>query len=464
MSHAALHATACIGCRRRGRKCDRTLPSCLSCENRGVACEGYVTKWPGVAARGKLAGKSIPVADSSVTITKTKSTSRVRQKQIKQDISARQGNSDRQNTLSSRFSFIPDEVDEFVQHYIADLSSIFFLGNGPSENPMFHYVLPLINTVPPIRFALAGSASCHIAARNSDEALERKSLRLRVHATHLLREMLQSPIKATDQVILASILMLAQLDMCSGDCNEFRTHLKAAASVIRNQDYDGAVNKYYFEQRLAWLDIMSSTTSTKQPNLVLEEVKTIIGRFSTNGVRQWSYDVFPCPIDLFEIIIEITFLFKSQGRPSSDTLQAKVTHLRDRLRDWKCPFMLGPRKHMVEAWRLGIMAYIQRIFPHTGSEAQAKLSSQVLDLAEQIPPASSWSYALLWPIFQAAVTLDDDAVDEKDTIRKRLRIALEAIGCRHHSNALEALEVVWGRREVFDPSTISIPGRTIMLV
>lgn len=96
---------------------------------------------------------------------------------------------------------------------IADLSTIFFLGNGPSENPMFHYVLPLVNTVPPIRFALAGSASCHIAARNSDEALERKSLRLRVHATYLLREMLQSPITATDQVILASILMLAQLDV-----------------------------------------------------------------------------------------------------------------------------------------------------------------------------------------------------------------------------------------------------------
>ncbi|KAG5665463.1 hypothetical protein KAF25_009588 [Fusarium avenaceum] len=212
MSHASLHATACIGCRRRGRKCDRTLPSCLSCENRGVNCEGYVTKWPGVAARGKLAGKSIPVVDSSVTIAKTKATSRMRQIQIKQNAST-QDCSDGQHTSSIPFTFIPDEVDEFVQHYIADLSSIFFLGNGPSENPMFHYVLPLVNTVPPIRFALAGSASCHIAARNSDEALERKSLRLRVHATHLLREMLQKTITATDQVILASILMLAQLDV-----------------------------------------------------------------------------------------------------------------------------------------------------------------------------------------------------------------------------------------------------------
>lgn len=81
---------------------------------------------------------------------------------------------------------------------------------------MFHYVLPLIPIIPPIRFALAGSASCHIAARTSDEALERKSLRLRVHATYLLREMLQVPGGVSDQNVLASILMLAQLDVSEG--------------------------------------------------------------------------------------------------------------------------------------------------------------------------------------------------------------------------------------------------------
>lgn len=72
MSQAGHHATACKGCRRRGRKCDRTLPACLSCQRRGVECEGYITRWLGVAARGKLAGKSIPVYDGSVKTTKPK--------------------------------------------------------------------------------------------------------------------------------------------------------------------------------------------------------------------------------------------------------------------------------------------------------------------------------------------------------------------------------------------------------
>jgi hypothetical protein len=78
---------------------------------------------------------------------------------------------------------------------------------------MFCYVLPLVDSVPPLRYALAASASCHIAARNADKALERKSLFLRVQATGLLRERLRSSDLKTDPTILASILMLAQLDV-----------------------------------------------------------------------------------------------------------------------------------------------------------------------------------------------------------------------------------------------------------
>lgn len=40
--------------------------------------------------------------------------------------------------------------------------------------------------------------------------------------------------------------------MCSGDCTEFETHLKAAVAVIRGSNYNGGANRYYFEQRLAW--------------------------------------------------------------------------------------------------------------------------------------------------------------------------------------------------------------------
>ncbi|KAH6974940.1 fungal-specific transcription factor domain-containing protein [Ilyonectria sp. MPI-CAGE-AT-0026] len=482
MSRGALHGTACKGCRRRGRKCDRTLPGCMSCQRRGVECEGYITRWPGVAARGKLAGKPIPVYNNLVAVSKPRPTSSIKTKQRSAPLSSA-GPSDpiyntpadprhksfynshsRLNTLSSVGE---DDVERLIKHYLEDLSDIFYLGTGPSDNPMFRYVLPLIDSVPPIRYAIAASASCHLAARTSDGALEQQSLYLRVHATHLLREMLQDPSTAADQSILASVLTLAQLDMCSGDCLEFETHLEAAVVIIRDNKYNHAANRYYFEQRLAWLDMMRSTTSTRLPNLTAKEFRTALGRFSSEGSRKWSYDVFPCPVDLFEILADITMLSKTQldlTCPSQRVLE-EAGGIKSRLAEWKCPEEIsGSRKHMIEVWRLGIMAYLRRLFPFTDrSDDAAALMRQALYHAQLIPPATSWSYSLLWPIFQVGVTLDDGALDERAWIRRRLNLALEAVGCRHFSNALETLNFVWDNHAQYNPFTTSMKGRTIML-
>lgn len=55
---------ACKTCRRRGRGCDRRMPSCNTCETSGQTCEGYQLQWPGLASRGQLVGKTIPVAET----------------------------------------------------------------------------------------------------------------------------------------------------------------------------------------------------------------------------------------------------------------------------------------------------------------------------------------------------------------------------------------------------------------
>ena len=53
------HGSACITCRRRRRKCDKTLPSCYRCEVRGILCEGYVWRWAeAVSSNPSCAGKS----------------------------------------------------------------------------------------------------------------------------------------------------------------------------------------------------------------------------------------------------------------------------------------------------------------------------------------------------------------------------------------------------------------------
>ncbi|KAK7216688.1 hypothetical protein V2G26_004691 [Clonostachys chloroleuca] len=343
-----------------------------------------------------------------------------------------------------------NEITKLANHYVDDLSTIFYLGDGLRDNPMFCYVLPLINSVPPIRFAIAASASCHMAAKNSDEALEQKSLYLRVRATHFLRERLEDSSKATDQATLASILMLAQVDMCSGDCIEFETHLKAAVAILRGRHNEQSVNRYYFEQRLVWLDIISSTSSSRAPNFTAKEVNMALHRHSNADGREWSYDVFPCPIDLFEMLVDITMLYKSHHN-REDPTEKEVKHvdyIMGRLAKWKSRQSLsGSRKHMVEAWRFGIMAYLAQLFPNFSTIVQGShLTSQVLYHAKLIPPASSWSYSLLWPIFQVGVAFETGELQEKDWIRSRLKLAYEAVGCRHFRNAADTLELVWEKR------------------
>ncbi|KAJ5496520.1 fungal-specific transcription factor domain-containing protein [Penicillium fimorum] len=61
MANERYFGRACKTCRRRGRGCDRRIPSCKTCETTGMTCEGYLLQWPGLASRGQLVGKSIPV-------------------------------------------------------------------------------------------------------------------------------------------------------------------------------------------------------------------------------------------------------------------------------------------------------------------------------------------------------------------------------------------------------------------
>ncbi|OQE44857.1 hypothetical protein PENCOP_c002G07470 [Penicillium coprophilum] len=76
MANDQYFGRACKTCRRRGRGCDRRMPSCSTCETNGLKCEGYLLQWPGLASRGQLVGKSIPVT------TKRRRTRRIQHSRI----------------------------------------------------------------------------------------------------------------------------------------------------------------------------------------------------------------------------------------------------------------------------------------------------------------------------------------------------------------------------------------------
>jgi hypothetical protein len=58
---------ACITCREKCRKCDRTKPVCQRCINKGLECKGYPDKFrfAGLATRGRWKNKAVPTASRS---------------------------------------------------------------------------------------------------------------------------------------------------------------------------------------------------------------------------------------------------------------------------------------------------------------------------------------------------------------------------------------------------------------
>ncbi len=207
---------------------------------------------------------------------------------------------------------------------------------------------------------------------------------------------------------------------------------------------------------------MGSTTSSRLPTFTSSEVKAIINRFQSTEGRQWGIDVFPCPIDLFEFIADITMMFKLQplGREASYEVLSSATLLGRRIEKWKAPSQQSARKsHVVEAWRSGIILYLARLFkiPHGLFDVRS-LTSNVFEHARAVPTASSFSYSMSWPLYQAGLELRDDDSEEKQWIRDRLRQVLLAVGCRQFGKTLRALEFVWssGEAEHYNSITAGI--------
>lgn len=56
------------------------------------------------------------------------------------------------------------------------------------------------------------------------------------------------------------------------------------------------------------MDIIGTTSGQRMPVLSSAEVKAALNKFKSPYGREWGFDVFYCPIDLFEYIADITML------------------------------------------------------------------------------------------------------------------------------------------------------------
>lgn len=58
---------ACVTCREKCRRCDRTRPVCRRCVSKGLECKGYPDKFRfcGIASRGKWKNQRVPIVHNT---------------------------------------------------------------------------------------------------------------------------------------------------------------------------------------------------------------------------------------------------------------------------------------------------------------------------------------------------------------------------------------------------------------
>jgi hypothetical protein len=204
---------------------------------------------------------------------------------------------------------------------------------------------------------------------------------------------------------------------------------------------------------------MTSTTSPRQPVFTQEEVFSYLQLSHSSRGPEWSYDVFPCPVPLFEIITSITFLYKSDNNsnlPQQNILQDAARH-KEHLLQWCWPARISKEKmNLFEAYRLGAILYLNGLF-HLSTdflESQRLVSSLMLH-AKALPEKTGWSYLLAWPLYQAGLESKHDE-ETKSWLRYHLQSTVRSVGCLHGQNALNALESAWSGVDCVSRTSVPI--------
>ncbi|KPI36552.1 uncharacterized protein AB675_4375 [Cyphellophora attinorum] len=198
---------------------------------------------------------------------------------------------------------------------------------------------------------------------------------------------------------LAAMLVLAQLDMCTGHCTEFDIHLRAARDLMRLY-WERPAQIGFVEQRLIWLDLMSSTTSSRRPAFDLEETIEYLTRA---GLQKSPSLAFPCSSEIFVTLASAIHYHKSHVGSNDDKAASllKAYEFCRTLRYYVVPQTVSQKeKSLTECYRNGALLFINGLFERPSRSEETKEAIDIIlrhvDALTSIDPKQNF---LLWPLY-----------------------------------------------------------------
>lgn len=180
----------------------------------------------------------------------------------------------------------------------------------------------------------------------------------------------------------------------------------------------------------------------------------------------WGLDVFPCPIDLFDQLADVVFLYELQpmDQETSEYIIHQAIAIGSVVKGWAASADSEQhcRQLLNEVWRFGILLYLIRLFrlPDDVFDT-ANLKDRIFRHARSIPPKSKWRYSISWPLFQAGLLLPHEDSKTKTWLRNELHSNFSTLGCFHQKLAVDALEQAWQSDK--DSLGVSIGRRKLIL-
>ncbi|BCS00661.1 Zn(II)2Cys6 transcription factor [Aspergillus luchuensis] len=447
-------AKDCQVCRTRRISCDRTLPHCRKCASRKLRCPGYGInlRWgQGVASRGKLTGQAIPVRRDS----------QISQKTFHPRAVIAVPNVDLQ--LPARWPGLPFDsltaqlLDHFDRGVATRLAWVDDL-----HNPWRSLVLPLSHDSSTVRYSVLALASKDLAAKypadhhwaQSLQAISRHNQNVALSwLSKNMRDLLQDPtaVQSKDQArhILASALLLYNLELLTAPAAQWRIHIQCAREIIQwnlqsasSALYANVADVFLFYEYYYTSVYIGLTTfdpiDQLQDDFPTHDNVTIFSDFirimhSVTRAERQTYTTqpvsHPVPIESTLLDIEIA---KARMMQMSHTIKFKSDQARQ---DFEC---------LVDMFYHATLIYTHRVFSDSVSPDECIQSSLDVLLEHVLPLSCSAAVTqdLVWPLFITG-TESRGNPQMQNTVETAMMNVIRLSGNLDRSRVLSFLKTFW---------------------
>ncbi|CAI7618195.1 unnamed protein product [Penicillium glandicola] len=494
---------ACITCREKCRKCDRTKPVCQRCITKGLECKGYPDKFrfAGVASRGKWKNRvvsavpavshdhAIPAQPGSGSYHPDASHIGFDQQQRSALTSCKDQNTEPLPIIEplpildhpwpqpegravelddllmlERTELLLTHYDQIIcPHQIA-------LPAAGADNPYQVYVLPLAYEQIGLLYAVLGLTACHMGIRKDDVYLrETLAVEYRVRAIRCLGETLQNGVSGEldenqrDGIFVTIQILLLQ-DIFESGISTHGVHITGALSICNQLRLCDTLSKenertIFFLGNLAWLDIIRSLADP-QRLCFSPELREAVATLSDLKFER----VNGCPREMFLIMGNVMEHAKAHATGKIETPEyERLLHAcRYEFYSWRLKTDSYPNDDprwpaVAEAFRHACILHTSRLLDVT-QPAEAPIIQNsvtaILDSLAEIPADCHLIELVVMPLFMAGA----DALSPHARHYILLRFDhIRAHGGIGNHMSISLLKSVWdgrGRQAKHDSSNI----------